>query len=412
MKIVSIHNYYQVRGGEDQLFEDEASLLESKGHEVIWHTASSDSIKKSQLASVALNTLWSRKSYYELIELIQLHRPDVIHSVNTFPLFSPSIFHAARKLNVPLVATIQNYRYFCAQAMCFRNGKACEACLGKIPWRAITNRCYKGSIIGSTVVASMQMIHRKLRSWQNYIDVICVASDFSKSKLVKAGIPEERMIIKPNFAPNDPGQRTGRGGYAVFVGRLANEKGLNTLVDAWRMLAHRGSKIPLKIVGDGPDADVVRGLASELEHVEWLGRIPNQQVYDVVGEASCLVFPSTGYESLPKTLIESMAVGTPVIGAAIGSLTEVVTPGKTGSVFPVGDSEALAIAAIDFFEKSDEHPMMRQACRDQFVGRFTAESNYYQLIQIYKEAIRRRREASKRTDIANESGVENFKLAE
>ena len=108
MKIISIHNYYQTRGGEDQLFEDEVKLLESKGHDVVRHTAHSDSITKRELLKVAAGTLWSRKSYRELTKLIQEIRPDVIHSVNTFPLFSPSIFHSARKQNIPFVATIQN----------------------------------------------------------------------------------------------------------------------------------------------------------------------------------------------------------------------------------------------------------------------------------------------------------------
>lgn len=411
MKIISIHNYYQTRGGEDQLYEDEVELLESKGHDVIRHTIHSDSISKSKLVKIAAQTLWNRESYKKLTDLISEARPDIIHAVNTFPLFSPSIFHAARKQNIPFVATIQNYRYFCAQAMCFRDGKACEACLGKLPWRAVTNRCYRGSVLGSAVVASMQVLHQKMRSWNDYIDVICVASEFSKSKLAKAGIPQDRMIIKPNFVPTDPGARDGKGGYAVFVGRLADEKGLETLVKAWRKLHSKGDSIPLKVVGDGPDSETVRCLANDLENVQWLGRVPNEKVYEVVGDAACLIFPSTGYESMPKTLIESMAVGTPVIGADIGSLTEVVTEDVTGSLFPVGDPDGLAAAVEKFFALQDKYPEMRKACRQQFVDRFTAEANYLQLIQIYQEAIRRRA-TGHLTSPAKGTGVENFKLAD
>ena len=233
MKVLVCHNYYQQRGGEDQFFEDEAKLLESRGHEVIRYTTHNDQINDRGLFSVAAQTLWSRKACAQLTQLANEHRPDVLHVVNTFPLLSPAIFHAAKKLNLPTVASIQNYRMFCAQAMCFRNGKACEDCLGKIPWRAVKHGCYRGSRAGSAVVATMQMLHRYLQTWQDCVDVICVASDFSKSKLVAAGCDPEQMMKKPNFVSVDPGLKDGEGKFALFVGRLAGEKGIQTLIDAW-----------------------------------------------------------------------------------------------------------------------------------------------------------------------------------
>lgn len=393
MKIISVHNYYQNRGGEDQLFEDEAKLLEEHGHEIIWHTTHSDSINERNLIGVAVETLWNRRSHREMTDLIREHSPDVIHSVNTFPLFSPSIFHAARKLNIPLVATIQNYRYFCAQAMCYRNGKACEDCLGKLPWRAVRHGCYKDSTAGSAVVSAMQLLHQKLGTWKKYVDVICVASEFSKGKMMQAGLEDRQMIIKPNFVPKDPGPQPGDGGYAVFVGRLSSEKGIQTLVECWRELNSRGIQVPLKIVGDGPESEMVRMLAEDVPSVDWVGLVPNEEVYRVVGEANCLIFPSTGYESLPKTLIESMAVATPVVGSDIGSIPEVVLENETGHLFPAGDSNAMAACVLKFFTESGQptpRPEMRGNCRSLFEKRYTRESNYEQLIQIYHEAIRRR----------------------
>ncbi|MEM9412815.1 MAG: glycosyltransferase, partial [Planctomycetota bacterium] len=248
MKILAIHNYYQTRGGEDQLFEDECRLLESKGHQIIWHTRDSEEITDRNIVRVACQSIWNRRSYRDVQKIIREQRPDLLHSVNTFPLFSPSIFYAAQKEKVPVVATIQNYRYFCAQSMCFRAGKSCEDCLGKIPWRAIKNKCYKQSYAGSAVVALMQTLHQKLRSWQNQIDVICLASQFSKRKLVASGIEESKIMIKPNFAPSDPGMRSGNGGYAVFVGRLSGEKGIQTLIDGWKAFSKNNSCKTLKIV--------------------------------------------------------------------------------------------------------------------------------------------------------------------
>ena len=391
MKVLVCHNYYQQRGGEDQLFEDEAKLLEANGHEVIWHTVHSDTIQERNLFKVAVNTVWNQEAYHKLLQLIETHRPDIVHVVNTFPLFSPSVFYAARKANVPIVATIQNYRYFCAQAMCFRGNNACESCLGKLPWRAVAYGCYRNSRMGSAVVAAMQMFHRYRQTWNTMIDVICIASNFSRSKLVKAGMDGSKMMLKPNFAPKDPGQRDGSGRYAVFVGRLADEKGVPTLVQAWDRLHAAGLKIPLKIIGDGPSCDMVTDLQNRMDQVQWLGKLPNPEVYEWLGKASCLIFPSAGYESLPKTLIESMAVGTPVVGADIGSIPEIVLDNETGYLFPVGDPDGLAEAVEKFFENESFTRMtMRERCRQEFENRFKRETNYLALIDIYEEAIRRR----------------------
>lgn len=387
MKVILCHNYYQQRGGEDQIFEDESDLLESHGHQVVRYTKTNDDIDQMSLTSVARMTLWNHQSVSEISNLIAEHQPDVIHSINTFPLISPALFHAVRRANVPMVCTIQNYRFFCAQSMCFRDGKACESCLGRVPWRAVRHACYRGSRIGSAVVASMQMLHRQRRTWQEMIDVVCLASEFSKSKYLAAGFSEDQLAIKPNFIRNDPGMRDGRGGYAVFVGRLASEKGVRELLEAWKKLP---ADIGLKIVGDGPLRGDAEALAQTHPHVQCVGHQTESQVFELVGDAACLIFPSTGYESLPKTLIESMAVGTPVIGADQGSVPEIVRQDDTGHLFQVGDPEDLARVTQQFFEDPSQWSGYRERCRAAFESRFTAEQNYRALTDLYREAIRRR----------------------
>ena len=231
------------------------------------------------------------------------------------------------------------------------------------------------------------MLHRQLRTWQNCVDVICIASDFSKSKLVAAGCDPNQMMKKPNFVSVDPGPQQGEGKFALFVGRLAGEKGVDTLLEAWEK--HQ-LPYPLKIVGDGPDADLVKRAAEQNSNIEWVGRVPNEEVYDWMGKAACLIFPSVGYESMPKTLIESMAVGTPVIGADTASVPEVVLDGQTGHVFKGGDADSMAEKVKLFFDRPNEWPQFRTNCRRSFEDRFTADTNYRQLLNIYREAMRRR----------------------
>lgn len=387
MKILFCHNYYQQRGGEDQCFEDDVDLLEANGHEVVSYIKHNDDINTANLLSVAKKALWNSDAADEVSQLIRQHRPDVVHIVNTFPLLSPSVFYAAREANIPVVLSIHNYRAFCAQAMCFRNGSACEDCLGRLPWRAVVHRCYRNSLAGSAVVAGLQMLHRRWRTLHDQPDLICLLSEFSKSKYIAAGFDPQQLTIKRNYVSPDPGERSGGGGYAVFAGRLVAEKGLAELLAAWRMLDR---DIPLKILGEGPEGELAAAAAREMPHVEWLGRVPLDQVYDVLGDAACLVFPSTGYESLPKTLLESLAVGTPVLGSDIGSIGEVVLEGRTGRLFEVGNPAAIAETVRQFFDHDDQ-PRMRRECRELYETLYTADANYQALIEVYEEAIRRRR---------------------
>lgn len=384
MKILVCHNYYQNRGGEDQIFEDETALLEAHGHQVIRYAKNNDAIDSMSMASVAGKTFWNRETVKEINQIIDDQSPDLVHVINSFPLISPAIFHTCKKAGLPTVCTIQNYRYFCAHSMCHRDGKACESCLGKIPWRAVRYRCYRNSVAGSAVVASMQMFHRMLRTWQNSIDVICVASEFSRSRLLQAGFRDQQMITKPNFTSIDPGKRSGGGDYAVFVGRLAAEKGVHSLLSAWKQLPEN---IPLKILGDGPLRPAVEAAARDNRNVEFLGHRSMDEVYRWVGEAACMVFTSTGYESLSKTLIEAMAVGTPVIGADVASIPEIVETGRTGFLFEGGNAGDLASKVSSFFAGRDTWQDLRVNCRQRFEQRYTAAANYNATMTMYDEAI-------------------------
>lgn len=381
MKALLCHNYYQLRGGEDQLFEDEANLLRERGHDVELFTIHNDSIKQSGSFRTATNAIWNRDICRQLSSRIDQFRPDIMHVVNTFPLISPAIFHLAKRKQVPVVATIQNYRYFCAQAMCFRDGSACEACLGKLPWRSIVHKCYRNSRIGSTVVSSVQMVHRIRRTWQEAIDVVCAASEFSKSKLIAAGFSADQIVVKPNFLTKDPGFRATSGEHAIFVGRLSPEKGITTVLEAWGDSQRR-----LQIVGDGPERASVEAAARRNPNIDYLGQKSNDEIFDLVGSAACLLFSSTGYESMPKTLVESLAVGTPVIGSDVGSVPEIIHDGETGLIYKGGDANSLSESIERFFSDPQSAVEMRSRCRAVYDQKYTADQNYESLILLYEQA--------------------------
>ncbi|PTQ51397.1 MAG: Glycosyltransferase [Brockia lithotrophica] len=310
----------------------------------------------------------------------------MVHVHNTFPLASPAVFHALKAEGVPLVMTLHNYRLFCVNALFFRKGQVCEACLGRLPWRGVIHGCYRESRLASSVVAGMLTVHRAIGTW-NLVDRFIALTEFARKKFIEGGIPPEKIVVKPNFVYPDPGPGEGRGGYALFVGRLSPEKGIQTLLKAWELL---GGRIPLKIVGDGPLAEEVSKASQKIRGVEWLGRMPPEEVYALMGEAMFLVFPSEGYENFPRVFAEVFAKGTPVIASDIGAAGEIISHGRTGLHFRPGDPEDLAAKVEWLLGRPRELERMRREARAEYEAKYTAEKNYEQLMAIYRGVLEER----------------------
>lgn len=212
--------------------------------------------------------------------------------------------------------------------------------------------------------------------------VYCL-TQFARQKFIQGGFPAEKIVVKPNFVHRDPGVGTGSGGYALFVGRLSVEKGLDTLLAAWEEL---GTQLPLKIVGDGPLADRVIKAAEKLESVEWLGRKSMAEVYNLMGEATVVIFPSKWYETFGRVAVEAFAKGTPVIAANIGAIAELVEDGRTGLHFQPGNAVDLATQVEWALAHPQELATMRQEARKEFETKYTAKENYRQIMEIYNLA--------------------------
>jgi glycosyltransferase involved in cell wall biosynthesis len=384
MQILSVHNSYQIRGGEDESRESEERLLRQMGHQVEVYEVSNNQIKDLSPAQIAMRTIWSQASYRNIQRQLQKSAHDIVHIQNFFPLISPSAHYAAKSEGVPVVQTLRNYRLLCPNALFFRDGQVCEDCLGKaIPYPGIAHRCYRDNIAASAGVTAMITIHRALKTWVNQVNVFIALSEFARQKFIEGGFPPDKIVVKPNFVSQDPGKGSHSGGYALYVGRLSVEKGLDTLLNAWRMLKH---PIALKIVGDGPLQNLVTEASTEMPHVEWLGRRSLTEVYDLIGEAMFLVFPSKWYETFGRVAIEAFAKGTPVIAANLGAIAELVTHHQTGLLFNCSDAQDLANqiewAIINHHLLSE----MGKNARDEYEKKYTADVNYKSLLDIYNLA--------------------------
>jgi glycosyltransferase involved in cell wall biosynthesis len=386
MRILVIHNRYQQAGGEDVVVRAETSLLRSKGHDVeILEENNINIVGWSDAARTSFQCVYSCSAARDVRKLIEQFQPDVAHVHNFFPRVSPSVHYACSEAKVPIVQTLHNYRLLCPSSMFRREGKICEDCMGKaIPWPAVHHGCYRKSRLASAAVVSMLTIHRALLTWERTVTRFIVPTQFAASKFIEGGLPKERIVVKPNFVNPDPGMGSGNGGYVLFVGRLSEEKGLDTLLAAWRQVSTHGQ---LKIVGDGPMAAVVERASSATSGIEWLGARSREEVSSLMANAAFLVFPSVCYETFGLTVIEALAAGLPVFASRLGAITELVSDGETGRLFTAGSSDELARAIDWAFSNPDRLRAMRIKARHEFEQKYTPEINYSILTDIYESAV-------------------------
>lgn len=384
MRILACHNYYRWFGGEDLSFEGILRLLRRKGHAIIPFTVHNDDIEGMNPLAVSLSAFWNRRRYKQLRGLIRRERPQVMYCENTFPLLSPSLHSAAKAEGIPVVQTLSNFRIECVQSSFSRGGHPCRDCAEKkLPWPAIRHRCYRDSLPASMVVASMQVLHRFLRWFSPNVDIYLALSHTARRAYVRAGISPAKIMVKPCFLDPDPGIGGGGGGYAVFAGRLAPEKGLDTLLAAWSRIH---SKLPLKIIGDGPLAERVRQTASMNRTIEWMGHRSLPEVLSIVGGADFLVCPSIAHETFGRIVMEALAKGTPVIASKIGALAELVADGYTGFLFEPANAEDLVTKILKFIDNPAIGRKMRKAARADFKRKYSGEMNYRILMSAFHRA--------------------------
>ena len=384
MRIALVHNYYQQPGGEDQVFAAEGRLLEERGHHVYRHTVHNDEVSQYGKAALAKVTFWNSASYERLRAVFRRERTQVVHVHNTLPLVSPAVYYAAKAEGAAVVQTLHNYRLLCPAATFLRDGGVCEDCLGRTPWPGVVHACYRDSRAASGVLASMLTYHRARGTWAEMVDVYVALTEFAKEKFAQGGLPEAKTVVKPNFLDATAVMPGTPKDYALFVGRLSEEKGLSVLLSAWRRL---GARLPLKIVGDGPLAGEVEGAAKEVPGIEWLGRQPSERVLGLMKSARMLVFPSIWYEGFPMTLVEAFAAGLPVVASRLGSMASLIEHGRTGLHFEPGDPAALEAQVAWALEHPTELEHMRRAARAEFDAKYTAEANYPQLMRVYDKAL-------------------------
>ena len=381
MRVLLVHNFYQVPGGEDAVVRQELSMLRENGVDVELFSASNDDIKGlTGRIAAALNVVYSPSARRAVSKTLAKCLPDVVHIHNFFPLLSPSILDACRDAGVPTVMTLHNFRILSPGALLHPVEQ-----MQRVPprhcWWTVPRKVYRNSAAATLAVAAMVEFHKWVGTWTRKVDRFIALTDWARQTFQECGLPQERITVKPNFVPKPPACGGLRRSGGLFVGRLCDQKGIDVMLRGWKDVDY-----PLKIIGDGPLSEFVRSCAGD--RIFYLGRRSREVVQREMQTAKFLVFPSRGSEMFPMTVVEAFSRHLPVVCSDLPSIRELVKPGVTGLTFRPGDSNALAAAVRWAIANPSALDEIGRRAHETYEEQYTPEINFNQLIGIYRSVVR------------------------
>lgn len=402
MRIIFGNKYYYLKGGAERHLFDLQRILEENGHEVIpfamadarnvktdWsrYFVSPVKTEKVRLSLGGLKTagrmIYSFEAKRKFRKLMEAAKPDLVHIHNIYHQLSPSFLSVAKGRGVPVVMTAHDYKLVSPNYSMYHDGEICEHAKGDV-WKAYRHKCVKGSAMASWLVALEMSLHKRWGSYENNIDRIIAPSRFMQSTLVDWGVAEDKVVHVPHFI--DTSRWTpafGAGNYALYVGRLSPEKGVDTLIRA----AVQVPDVPVRIVGAGPEEERLHALVDELGavNVQFVGFKDGDALRAEYAGARFVVVPSVWYEVFGLIVLEAYAAGKPVIVSQMGGLPELVIEKETGVCTSAGKPEELAERMRDLWTHPDMCVAMGEAAREHVELDYSSE-RYYQLIMgVYDE---------------------------
>ncbi len=389
MRILQAHNRHSARGGADEVLEEEGQLLRDAGH-VVEQFCLEPASATGQSVRGPIDAVWNVPATRELHRLITRFRPDVVHVHTPFPLLSPAVFRTASRMGCPAVTTVHSYRYSCIAGTCLRDGVPCEDCIGKtVKLPGLRHRCYHSSTPASAALTLSLATHRLSGTFSRHVARFIALTDFAAELLVRDGIRRSQVVVKPNAVP-DPGPppaSTGPVSFALYAGRLVEEKGIRTLLEAWKTV---GSKLSLTIAGDGPLRGLVEAAAATHPSIRYVGWVEQAEMTELLRDAEVLVFPSEWYEAQPLSILRAFASGTPVICSDLENICASVLAADAGAAFRTRDALSLADTVVKLTSTPETLRRMGGNGRAAYEAHHTPQRSLEGLEGIYADVVSER----------------------
>jgi glycosyltransferase involved in cell wall biosynthesis len=387
MRVLQAHNRHATRGGADHVMDTDERLLTDAGHTVERFIVPSAEESSGSALSMGLAAVANRSATRELSRQITRFRPDVLHVHTPFPLMSPAVFWTARRHGVPTVATLHSFRYSCIAATLRRDGEICEDCVGtRLKTAGIRHRCYHDSAAASAALTASLVLHRTAGTFRDRIDRFLPLTAFAGDVLVRDGVPAEHITVKPNCV-SDPGpvrDYAGRDDVVLFAGRLVEEKGVDTLLQAWARADTAGAR--LVVAGDGPMSAQVQDAAQQDASIEFLGWTDQQRLTELQRRARATVVPSQWYEAGPPlVLLQALGAGTPVLASDLDNISASVREEGAGLTFSTGDTDDLATRLGTLLCDDSLARSCSDAARALYERDHTEEASLRALEQVYAD---------------------------
>ncbi len=393
-RILQVHNFYQIPGGEDVVVRNEKRLLEEHGHKVYTYYRSNKELEKKSIIGKSIlpfTAIYSFKTAREVKKIIKDNHIDIVHVHNTLTMVSPSVFYAAFACKVPVVQTLHNFRMLCPAGSFFRDNVICEECVTKGMKCAVEHKCYRNSKVQTIVSAMILWIHRKLGTYKK-VNFICL-TEFNRQKLLdaidkgtKKGkiINSSKVYIKPNFTFAEgivPNTEKSEEEYFLFAGRVEALKGVDIAIKAFEQIPDK----QLYIAGDGPMMGEMKKYVNmhNIKNIKFLGYLQKEEMSEKFYHAKAVIMTSQCYEAFAMTIAEAYSYGVPVIAGRVGNMDGMVKDGETGIKFEYNSADDLA-EKVQEFERMDI-AILKENARSFYQNRLRPEDNYQKLIEIYTD---------------------------
>ena len=387
MRILIVHNYYKIPGGEDTVVANEKRLLESQGHEVFLYAKNNnemDSYSMLQKLRIPINTVFSLKSYRAVSKILNEKHIDIMHVHNTVCVISPSVYYTAFVKKIPVVQTIHNFRLLCPAATFLRDGCICDECVERGLMYSVKYACYRKSKLQTFALAFTETLHKMIGTYKK-VNFICL-TEFNKEQLLrinskKTYVNSHKVYVKPNFVLSDkkciPFEQ--RKNQIIYAGRIDQTKGIKVLFEAWKNI----SQYELVVCGTGPLDDWCRMYITNnhISNIRMLGLLTNDEVVNLISESKATILPTQWYEGFPMVLVESFSCGTPALGSQLGNVGSIIKEGINGFHFDQSSVDSIVEAVNKLHD-------ICESTKETSEELYSPEATYKMLMDIYDSCIK------------------------